>query len=139
MVVLAVLIFVAAAVLGWWRWQQAWKELEAEVSANETVLAKPQWQVPAEVMQQRIRHQVMPEYPEAARLAGVQGMVVLDAIVDAEGTVVQVKVVSGPEALALAASDAVRWWRYEPYLVNGQPATVETTVALNFRLPSDTR
>jgi len=44
------------------------------------------------------------------------------------------KVVSGVEVLSKAAMDAVRWWRYEPYLVSGQPVTVETTVAVNFRL-----
>ena len=61
-------------------------------------------------------------------------MVVLDTVVSAQGAVTQVKFVSGPEALSHAAIDAVRWWRYEPYLVNGQPATVETTVAVDFRL-----
>jgi protein TonB len=60
--------------------------------------------------------------------------VVLDAIVSAEGGVTQVQAVSGPAALSLAAIDAVRWWRYEPYVVNGQPAMVETTVSVNFRL-----
>jgi protein TonB len=85
-------------------------------------------------MGRRIIHQVMPEYPELARQAGVQGTVVLDTVVSVEGAVTQVKVVSGPEALSQAARNAVRWWRYEPYLVNGQPATVETTVAVDFRL-----
>jgi TonB family protein len=135
-VALAVPIFVVAAMLQWWRWQQGWKELEAQVSAKETVVAKPQLQVPADAMQRRIRHQVMPDYPEGARRVGVQGTVVLAAIVSGEGTVIQVRVVSGPEALALAASDAVRWWRYEPYLVNGQPVTVETTVAVDFQPPN---
>jgi protein TonB len=64
----------------------------------------------------------------------VQGTVVLDAVVNPEGAVTQVKFVSGPEQLSSAAIDAVRWWRYEPYLVNGQPATIETTVAVDFRL-----
>ena len=85
-------------------------------------------------MQQRIRHLVPPEYPEDARQAGVQGTVVLDAVVNPQGAVTRVKFVSGPEQLSPAAIDAVRWWRYEPYLVNGQPATVETTVAVDFRL-----
>ena len=85
-------------------------------------------------MQRRIIHEVAPEYPEAARRAGVQGTVVLDAIVSAEGAVTQVQVVSGPEALSVAAIDAVRWWRYEPYVVNGQPAMVETTLSINFQL-----
>jgi TonB family protein len=125
---------IVIAMLGWWRWQQGWTELEAQVPAQEAVVVKPQLQVPAEAMQRRIRHEVAPEYPERARRAGVQGTVLLDAVVSAEGAVRQVKVVSGPEALSLAAIDAVRWWRYEPYLVNGQPATVETTITVNFRL-----
>jgi TonB family protein len=131
---LAVLIVVIAAMLGWWRWQQEWNQLEAQVRAKETAVVKPRLEVPPEAMQQRISHQVMPEYPEDARNAGVQGTVLLDAVVSAEGIVTQVKFVSGPKELSLAAIDAVRWWRYEPYLVNGQPATVETTIAVNFRL-----
>jgi TonB family protein len=125
---------IAVAALGWWRWQQGWTELEAQVPPNEAVVAKPQLKVPADAMQRRIRHEVAPEYPEGARRAGVQGTVVLDAVVSAEGAVTQVKVISGPEALSLAAIDAVRWWRYEPYLVDGQPATVETTVSVGFQL-----
>jgi TonB family protein len=125
---------VIAAVLGWWQWQQGWAELEAQLPAKETVVVQPQLKVPAEAMGRRIIHQVMPEYPELARQAGVQGTVVLDTVVSVEGVVTQVKFVSGPEALSQAARDAVRWWRYEPYFVNGQPATVETTVAVDFRL-----
>ncbi len=132
MVAFAVSVTVIGAVLGWWRWQEDWAKLELQVPAKSTVVAKPQLKVPAEEM--RRRHQVTPEYPEDARQAGVQGTVVMDTIVNAEGVVTQVKFVSGPEALSLAAIDAVRWWRFEPYLVSGQPATVETTVAVDFRL-----
>ena len=134
MVVFAIAVVVVAAVLGWWRWQQGWKALETQVPARQTQVAKPQLQVPNDAMQQRIRHLVPPEYPEDARQAGVQGTVVLDAVVNPQGAVTRVKFVSGPEQLSPAAIDAVRWWRYEPYLVNGQPATVETTVAVDFRL-----
>jgi protein TonB len=132
-VAVAVCIIAVVAIFGWWRWQQGWKELEAQIAATETA-AMPRLQVPADVMQRRIVHQVVPEYPEDARRAGVQGTAVLNAVVSAEGKVTEVQVVSGPEALTLAASNAVRGWRYEPYLVNGQPATVETTVAVDFRL-----
>jgi TonB family protein len=133
-VAFAISTIVIAAMLGWWRWQQEWQALEAQRPGRETVVAKPKLEVPADAMRQRIRHEVLPEYPEDARQAGVQGTVVLDAVVSAEGAVTQVKFVSGPEALSLAAIDAVRWWRYEPYLVNGQPATVGTTVVVDFRL-----
>lgn len=133
-IVAFVLPLIVIVGLGWWRWQQGWIELEAQVPAKQAVNVKPQLTVPAETMQRRLIHEVSPEYPEAARRAKVQGTVVLDAIVGVEGTVTQLKVISGPEALSPAAADAVRWWRYEPYVVNGQPATVETTVAVKFRL-----
>ena len=133
-IVAFVLPLIVVVGLGWWRWQQGWVELEAQVPAKQAVNVKPQLTVPAETMQRRLIHEVSPEYPEAARRAKVQGTVVLDAVVGVEGTVTQLKVISGPEALSAAAADAVRWWRYEPYIVNGQPATVETTVAVKFRL-----
>ncbi len=134
MVAFAVSITLMAAVLGWWHWQQGWAELEAQLPAKETAAVQPQLKVPPDAMAQRIVYRVMPEYPELARQAGVQGTVVLDTVVSAEGAVTQTKFVSGPDALSRAAMDAVRWWRFQPYSVNGAPATVETTVAVNFRL-----
>lgn len=131
---LVVCILGLAASLGWWRWQKGWTELEAQVPAKATMVSQPQVQVAADVMRQRLRHEVQPEYPESAQRAGVQGTVILDAVVSAEGMVTQVKTVSGPEPLVLAATDAVRWWRYEPYVVNGQPVPVESTIIVNFRL-----
>jgi TonB family protein len=135
-VILAVagqILFIAAA-LGWWQWERGWRELEAPVLAKEASVRKPQLTVPPEVMQRRIRHQTMPEYPEVARQARIQGTVVLDAIVNPEGAVTQLKVVSGPDLLSKAATNAVRWWRYEPYLLDGQPVTVETTIVVSFQL-----
>ena len=130
----AVFITAIAAALGWWHWQRGWAELEAQLPPKETVVVQPQLNVPADAMARRIIHQVMPEYPELPRQARVQGTVVLDTVVSVEGTVTQMKFVSGPEPLSQAAMDAVRWWRYEPYFVDGQPAAVETTVAVDFRL-----
>jgi len=137
MVAIAATVLLVTAMLAWWRWQQGWTELEGRVLANQPAAATPQLRVPEDVMQRRLVHKVMPEYPDGARQAGVQGTVVLDVVVDVEGAVTQVKVVSGPEALSHAAADAVRWWRYEPYLVNGQPATVESSVSMDFRLGSN--
>jgi TonB family protein len=133
MVAFAVPIIVITAILGWWQWERGWMQLEAQVPAKQAA-AKPQLSVPAEAMRRRLIHEVAPEYPDDARRARVQGTVVLDAVVSGEGTVSQVNVVSGPEALSPAALEAVRWWRYEPYSVNGQPATVATTIAVDFRL-----
>jgi TonB family protein len=134
MLALAIFITVIAAAFGWWHWQQGWAELEAQIPAQKIVVVQPDWKVPAEVMARRVVHHALPEYPEPARQAGVQGTVVLDTVVSVEGAVTQVKFVSGPEALAQAAMDAVRSWRYEPYLVNGQPVTVESSVVVNFRI-----
>ncbi len=130
----AVPLTLIAAGLGWWHWQQGWVELEAQLPARQTVTVQPQLEVAPDAMAQRNVYRVIPEYPEPARQAGVQGTVVLDTVVNAEGAVTQTKLVSGPDVLSQAAMDAVRWWRYEPYFVNGQPAAVETTVAVNFQL-----
>jgi TonB family protein len=131
---LVICILGLVAALAWWRWQQGWTELEAQVPPKTITQVQPQLQVAADIMQQHLRHEVRPEYPESAQRAGVQGSVVLDAVVTTEGIVTQVKTLSGPEPLALAATDAVRWWRYDPYVVNGQPVPVETTIIVNFRL-----
>jgi len=129
-----VAVVVVAVLLGWWRWEQGWSQLEAQVPVNAAAIGQPQLQVPPETMEGRVVHKFLPEYPEAARLAGVQGSVKLETMVGPDGSVTQVKFMSGPAELSQAAIDAVRWWRYEPYVVNGQPVTVQTTVAVNFRL-----
>jgi TonB family protein len=130
----AVFALIAAATLQWWYWQQEWKELEAQVPQSQTISTPQLLKVPGDVMQQRLRHRVAPDYPPEARRAGVQGTVLLDVVVSATGAVTDVEYLSGPEALSRAALDAVRWWKYEPYLLNNQPVPVETTVAVNFHL-----
>jgi TonB family protein len=83
-----------------------------------------------------LTHRVEPEYPEEARLQGIQGAVVLEVHIRADGSVEQLKVLSGEAVLADAAMTAVRQWRFKPRQVNGQPAEMQTTITLNFRLPS---
>ena len=85
-------------------------------------------------MQGLLVHQVKPEYPPAARAAHIQGMVVLHAIIGKDGAVKQVQVVSGSPMLASAAENAVKQWRYKPYVLNGQPVEVDTTVNVNFTM-----
>ena len=63
----------------------------------------------------------------------VQGVIVLDVIVGRDGSVLDVHALNGPEILAQSATDAMRWWRFKPYRVDGQPAVVETTVAVEFK------
>lgn len=76
-----------------------------------------------------------PLYTEEARRAGVQGVVILEAVVDAEGNVTNVKVLKGlPMGLDQSAADAVMSWRYEPARQNGQPVPVYFTFTINFSL-----
>ena len=75
-----------------------------------------------------------PAYPVAASSAGVQGEVVVEAVVGRDGGVVDTRVVSGPPMLRAAALDGVQRWRYRPYEVGGRPIEVATTARLEFRL-----
>jgi protein TonB len=82
-------------------------------------------------------HRVEPSYPFLAQQARIQGDVVLTAIIDKEGNVQHLQLVSGHPLLAPAAIAAVKQWHYKPFLLNGQPLEVETTVTVNFRLHSE--
>lgn len=129
------LVFVAfAAGVFWWRWNQGWEQLEAGLRNSAMASAeKPQAQVSAEVMQKLLVHRVEPIYPAEARKANLQGIIALDVVVGRDGSVVKMHALNGPEVLARAAMDALRWWKFEPYRVNGEPAVVETTVAVEFK------
>ena len=82
----------------------------------------------------RVLNKVEPPYPVLARNARVQGQVVLTAIISRDGSIQDLRVLSGHPLLVPAALDAVRQWRYKPYLLNGEPVEVETTVMVNFSL-----
>jgi TonB family protein len=131
---LFVLASIAAAVF-WWRWNQGWEELESGLKTPEVVSAtdKPQAQVAADVMEKLLVHKVEPTYPAEARKANLQGVIALDIVVGRDGSVVSMHALNGPDVLARAAMDALRWWKFEPYRVNGEPAVVETTVAVEFK------
>jgi serine/threonine-protein kinase len=79
-------------------------------------------------------HQVAPIYPPLAKQARVQGVVTLQARIGKDGNIENLQVMSGHPLLASAAIDAVKQWKYEPYLLNGQSVTVETTIQVNFTL-----
>lgn len=76
----------------------------------------------------------IPQYPIIAKTMGIDGTVVLEATISKVGTIENLRVVSGPPMLRQAAIDAVKTWRYRPYLLNQQPVEVETTVSVIFRL-----
>lgn len=77
---------------------------------------------------------VQPEYPPIAKQAHVQGTVVLKAVISKNGNVENVQVTSGSPLLVASAVNAVKQWKYKPYILNGSPVEVETTVSVNFRL-----
>jgi len=79
-------------------------------------------------------HDVPPIYPPEAGRARIEGTVVLLAMIGKDGTVRDVRVQSGSPALAQAAIDAVKQWRYRPYLLNGEPVEVDSQITINFTL-----
>jgi TonB family protein len=90
--------------------------------------------VPPAEMANMIISKVMPKYPPSAKKARIQGTVKLHAVINATGHVENVKVVSGPNELEASAVDAVRQWVYKPFLLNGEPVAVETTVTVIYSL-----
>jgi protein TonB len=129
------LVLVAITIAGfWWKWNRSWRELESGLKTQEMAVAeKPQAQVPAEVMEKLLIHRVEPIYPPEARKQNLQAIIALDIVVGRDGTVVSMHPLNGPDVLARAAMDALRWWKFEPYRLNGDPAAVETTVAVEFK------
>lgn len=131
--VVLVLAAIALAVF-WWKWNRAWGELESGLkNPNATSAENVQAQVPAEVMEKLLIHRVEPVYPPDARKANLQGVVALDIVVGRDGSIVSMRPLNGPDILADAAMDALRWWKFEPYRINGEPAVVETTLAVEFK------
>jgi protein TonB len=80
---------------------------------------------------------VQPIYPPLARDARIQGTVVIDSVIDANGNVTQLKLVTGHPLLVTAAFKAVQQWKYEPTRLNGVPIAVEMHVTVHFNLGSD--
>jgi protein TonB len=90
--------------------------------------------VPSRLMAGNLLTKALPLYPAIARAAGIQGTVVLQATISKSGSIENLKVMGGPPMLQQAAMDAVRSWRYRPYLLNGEPVEVETTINVIFHL-----
>jgi protein TonB len=86
------------------------------------------------VMAGNILYRPEPAYPAIAKQARIQGAVILSATISKTGAIENLTVVSGPALLAPAAIEAVRQWRYRPYLLNGVPVEVQTLVNVTFTL-----
>ena len=88
------------------------------------------------VSQGLLYKKVAPTYPSGALRMRVEGKVELMATISKEGNITQVKVLSGDGQLSKAAADAVKQWKYKPYLLNGEPVEIQTQVTVNFKLPN---
>ncbi len=78
---------------------------------------------------------VSPSYPPTALRMRTEGSVQLLATISKDGNITHIKVISGDSQLAKAAADAVKQWKYKPYLLNGEPLEIQTQVTVNFKLP----
>jgi protein TonB len=90
--------------------------------------------VGGQVQQAKMVRMVQPVYPQIAKTAHIQGTVILHAIIDKDGSVQELTYISGPPLLMRAAMDAVKQWRYQPTLLNGEPVQVDTTISVIFTL-----
>jgi periplasmic protein TonB len=92
--------------------------------------------VPARMAEANLVYDVAPKYPPEAGRARIEGTVVLLAVIGKDGTVEDVRVEKGLPVLAQAAIEAVKQWRYRPYLLNGEPVEVDSRITINFTLSS---
>jgi TonB family protein len=88
---------------------------------------------PAEQETRRVK-EVKPVYPDIARQAGIEGIVSMRVLINKDGAVEKVEVLSGEQALLQAATSAVRQWRYRPFVLDGNAAPVVTIVNLKFQI-----
>jgi protein TonB len=86
------------------------------------------------VTQGLLIRKVQPNYPPLARQARIQGSVLLQAEISKDGTIQNLRLISGHPMLAPAAIEAVKQWKYKPYILNGEPVEVETQITVNFTL-----
>src|SRR5689334_8742435 len=86
------------------------------------------------VTQGLLIRKVQPNYPPLARQARIQGSVLLQAEISKDGSIQNLRLISGHPMLAPAAIEAVKQWKYKPYILNGEPVEVETQITVNFTL-----
>ncbi|MBV9183036.1 MAG: energy transducer TonB [Acidobacteria bacterium] len=106
----------------------------APVLASMPTPAPKRTRVPARIAEANLIYDVAPKYPPEAGRARIEGTVVLMAVIGKDGTVRDVQVESGLPVLAQAAIDAVKQWRYRPYLLNGEPVEIDSQITINFNL-----
>lgn len=109
------------------------------MAAPTTAAASPDMpkrvRMPGDLAQTRIVHRVLPVYPQEAVAQRLEGAVELHVIIAPDGSVQSLEATSGNPALVGAAETAVRQWRFQPMLLNGEAMTVDTTITVDFHLP----
>lgn len=104
-----------------------------EVPTNERIQLDPKTRLASGVAGGNVLRKVAPVYPLDSKMHHIAGSVILHAVIGKSGTIESLEVISAPaEDMAEAAMEAVGQWRYKPYLVNGRPTEVDTTVTVNF-------
>jgi periplasmic protein TonB len=106
----------------------------APVLASTPTPAPKRTRVPARIAEANLVYDVAPKYPPEAGRERIEGIVVLMAVIGKDGTVRDVRVESGLPVLAQAAIEAVKQWRYRPYLLNGEPVEIDSQITVNFNL-----
>jgi protein TonB len=110
------------------------------ISSSPTVTAIPKLEpvkrirISQGVTKGMVLHKVEPAYPKIALGARIGGIVLLKAVIGKDGDIKELQVVSGHPILVPAAIDAVKQWRYRPYLLNGEPVELETNVIVTFQI-----
>lgn len=107
-----------------------------EAPAPPRTVEGPKTAVPVggNVQPPRVIYRVAPEYPVLAHQAGIQGEVIISAVIDSHGNVVDMKIVAGPALLYEAAMKALGQWKFEPTYLNGEPVAIRWNATVNFRI-----
>ena len=111
----------------------------ANINSTQVNVAKPSAQVAKVsqgVMEGLVLKRVAPHYPAQALQMRIQGAVELQATISKDGTITNLKAISGDGVLARAALEAVKQWKYKPYYLNGEPVEIQTQILVNFKLPN---
>ena len=122
--------------LGSRRKQPGWIESLSEAVRSQLCGMLPN-RIPSVLAEGLLIRKVIPRYPSIGVAIHLEGTVVLQATISKSGTIENLRVMSGPAVLQRAALDAVAQWRYRPYLLNGEPVEVETTVNVEFLISSE--
>jgi protein TonB len=106
----------------------------SSTAAPPKVAAPQRLRISQGVMDGNLIRKIEPQYPQMAKIAHMQGDVILQATISRAGNIENLHAVSGPPLLIQAAMDAVKQWKYKPYLLNNEPVEVETTIKVQFHM-----